>query len=219
MTLSHGHKEGAALVESCLVIALLCLILFGILQMVYVVAAQNVINYSAVATARSAAVGMNDFMLHKVSRYTTIPTAGPVRVPSGFGGVRPEGESLGAQLLNAVSPQNDPRSALGQYEAGVYQSYHLASPSVYMDMLDYDNWQREETAVSFTVAEDSKLDMLHVEVKQRVPFTLPFSRVFLGHLPTAQVERGGELGAYPAKEMSAQVTIEDHARLYMGPRE
>ena len=212
-------KQGSALVESCLVIAILCLILFGILQVVYMVAARNVINYSAVATARAASVGLNDFMLSKVSRYTTIPTAGPVKTPQGFERIRPQGEQAGSVWRNSISKKNNPMSALGQYEVGVKEAYHLAGVAEHNLILDYDNWQREDTSVMFTVEEDAKLDMLHVEVKQYVPLVMPFSKVFFGHYPTVKAERNLELGIYPAKVLSATVTIEDHAKLYLGPRE
>ena len=98
-----GHKEGSAIVESCLVMAILCLVLFGILQVSYIIAARNVVNYSAVATARAASVGLNDFMLHKVSRYICIPAAGPAETPQGFESVRPAGDSLGAKFNSSIS--------------------------------------------------------------------------------------------------------------------
>ena len=198
--------------------ALLCLILFGILQVSYVVAARNVISYSAVATARAASVGLNDFMLHKVSRYTAIPAAGPVYTPQGFSGVRPSGESGGSLLSNALSRKNNPRSSLGAYEVGVKEAYHMATVTEHHLILDYDNWQREETDISFTVEEDPKLDMLHVEVVQNIPLVLPFSRAFFSHLQTAKAERGGAVGTYPAKTIQATATIEDHARLYLRGR-
>ena len=228
MTISKIHfreraaferKRGSSLVESCLVIALLCLILFGILQVVYMVAARNVINYSAVATARSASIGMNDFMLKKISRYTTIPTAGPARTPYGLERIKPEGDSMGSQWSNAISRKRNPSSALGQYEVGVKEAYYMSSVSEHNLLLDYDNWQREETRVAFSVEEDAKLDMLHVKVEQYIPLTLPLARAFFGHYITAKAIRGTELGIYPAKLMSAEVTIEDHAKLYLGPRE
>ncbi len=200
--------------------ALLCLILFGILQVSYMVAARNVINYSAVATARAASVGMNDFMLHKVSRYACIPAAGPVETPQGFTGERPEGDSAGSVFQNAVSRKNNPRSALGAYEVGVKESYHLSGPANHELILDYDNWQRDDTDVHFSVEVDSKLDMLHVSVEQFVPLTLPFSDLFFSHLQTVRAERGrGDVATYPAKWMEAKTTIEDHSKLYMGERE
>ncbi len=219
MDFPFGQKQGSAMVESCIVMALLCLILFGILQVSYVVSARNVIRYSAVATARAAAVGLNDFMLYKVSHYTAIPAAGPVRTPSGFGRERPEGESAGALWGNAISRKNTPRSQLGEYEVAVREAYHLAEVAEHNLILDYDNWQREETDVKFSVEEDNKLDMLHVEVKQNVPLVLPFARVFFSHLKTAKAERGENVGTYPAKLIQAKVTIEDHSKLYLGGRD
>ncbi len=200
-------------------IALLCLILFGILQVVYLVAARNIINYSAVATARSASIGMNDFMLFKVSRYTTIATAGPARTPYGLERLQPEGDDMGSQWSNAISRKRNPSSALGQYEVGVYESYHQSGVAAHNLILDYDNWQRNETRVEFSVEEDAKLDMIHVRVEQYIPLTLPLARVFFGHYSTAKAIRGLELGVYPAKLMSAEVTMEDHAKLYLGSRE
>ena len=219
MVFSFGQKQGSALVESCLVMALLCLILFGILQVSYLVAARNVVNYSAVATARAAAVGMNDFMLYKVSHYTCIPAAGPIKTPNGFGRERPGGESAGALWANAISRKNTPRSHVGQYEVGVKEAYHLSSVAGHNLILDYDNWQREETDVKVSVEEDPKLDMLHVKVEQNIPLALPFSRLFFARRNTVRAERGGDVGTYPAASMIAEVAIEDHARLYLGNRD
>lgn len=200
--------------------ALLCLILFGILQVSYLVSARNVINYSAVATARAASVGLNDFMLHKVSRYASIPAAGPVETPQGFGRLRPAGESSGALFNNAISRKSNPRSELGTYEVAVNEAYHLAGVSGYNLILDYDNWQREDTDVHGSVAVDPKLDMLHVQVEQNIPLSLPFSGLFFSHLQTVRAERGrGIVSTYPAKWMEANTVIEDHSKLYMGERE
>ena len=219
MKLSFGQKQGSAIVESCLVMALLCLILFGILQVSYLVAARNVVNYSAVATARAASVGLNDFMLLKVSHYAAIPAAGPIYTPQGFSGVRPEGESAGSLFSNALSRKKNPRSTIGQYEVANAQAYHLSSTAEYKTILDYDNWQRDETDIHVTVEEGDKLDLLHVAVEQNVPLVLPFSRAFFSHLNTVKAERNGENGTYPAKLIRAEATIEDHSKLYLGDRD
>jgi hypothetical protein len=196
--------------------ALLCLVLFGLLQVSYIVASRNVINYTAVATARAAAVGLNDFMLHKVSHYASIPTAGPNTTPGNFGGGnRPGGDSVGAVWDNAISRSNTPRSVLGEYEVGVKEAYHLASVSAFDLILDYDNWQHEETDIYVDVQEDPKLDMLHVTVEQTIPLVFPFSRVFFSHLEPVEAVRGDDTGKYPGKTIEAGVTIEDHAKLYL----
>ncbi len=73
--------EGAALIESCIVIILLCLILFGILQISLVTAAYDVNLYAASCAARSAAVGYRDErqedMANKVFNVAALPTLGP----------------------------------------------------------------------------------------------------------------------------------------------
>lgn len=202
------------MVESCLVMALLCLILFGILQVVYVVAARNVINYSAVATARAASVGMNDFMLTKVKRYTTIPTAGPVITPSGFEKVRPEGEFAGDMLMNSMSRKKRIRSPLGDYEVGIKEAYHLAGVASHSQLLDYENWQHEESRVQGSYIRDGD-GLISLTVEQYVPLSLPFARLFFPRVKEVKAIRDGDLYFYPAADISATVVIEDHAELYL----
>ena len=214
MRIPNSRKQGSALVESCLVMALLCLILFGILQVVQVVAARNVINYSAVATARAATVGLNDFMLFKVSRYATIPTAGPAVTPPGFERVRPEGESAGSLFMNSFSRQNATRSPLGTYEIGVKKSYHMAGLASHDLILDYENWQHEESKVQGSYFRDGD-GLIHLTIEQYVPLSLPFSKLFFPRAKEVKAKRDGDLYFYPAADISASVVIEDHAALYL----
>lgn len=216
MVFPFGQKQGAAMVESCVVMVLLCLVLFGILQVSYVVAARNVINYSAIATARAASVGLNDFMLHKVSRYAGIPSAGPVRTPSGFGPAKPGGKSVGAMWDNAIARDSEPRSELGSYEVAVKEAYHMAGPEGFREILDYENWQRDETGPR--VGYDRDYDgnnVIRLEVEQTVPLVLPFSRVVFGHLDPVDATRGDHVGTYPGKRIAATAFIEDHSKLYL----
>ena len=214
MKFSCGSKQGSSLVESCLVMALLCLILFGILQVVYVVAARNVINYSAVATARSASVGMNDFMLTKVSRYATIATAGPAITPSGYEAIRPEGETAGSLFSNSISRKNTPQSPLGTYEVGVKEAYHLAGRGSHNLILDYENWHHEESMVQGHYERDGD-NLLTLTVEQYVPLSLPFAKLFFPRAKEVTAMRDGERLYYPAADIRATVVIEDHAALYM----
>jgi hypothetical protein len=216
-----GQKQGSAIVESCLVMALLCLILFGILQASYIVAARNVVNYSAVATARAASVGLNDFMLYKVSHYAAIPAAGPIYTPDGFEDQRPEGKTVGSLFSNAISRKNNPRSSIGEYEVAVKEAYHLANVVSYNLILDYDNWQREETDIRITEVEGEydNIDVIHLKLEQNVPLALPFSKAFFSHLETVRAERDEDVSRYPAKLIEAEAFIEDHSKLYLGDRE
>jgi hypothetical protein len=208
-----GHKQGAAMVESCLVIALLCLILFGILQVSHVVASRNVLNYTAIATARAAAVGLNDFMLHKVSHYTSIPVAGPIKTPNNFRAERPRGRNMGAQWDASIARRNVPASELGRYEVAVKEAYHMAPPELFREILDYDNWQNPETDIHVSHSRDDEI--ITLSITNAVPMTYPFSRVFFGHLDPVKVTRGEKQIEAPAKHIVVTTTIEDHAEHYL----
>ena len=203
------------MVESCIVMALLCLILFGFLQVSYIVAARNVLNYSAVATARARSVGLNEFMLMKVSHYASIPTAGPMTVPAGnYGTDRPEGLTVGARISTAISRENKPISAQGDYVVAVKEAYHLASTTRFGQILDYANWTDGSTDVFVTHDADND-DVLTLEVEQTLPLVMPFSRVFFPHLDLVTATRDDREEQYPGKTIRATAYIEDHSALYL----
>lgn len=77
------NRQGSTIVESCIVMILLCLILFGILQVSMVTAAHDVFLYSASAGARCATVGYNDGMIEKTVRIAALPTLGPRKISTG----------------------------------------------------------------------------------------------------------------------------------------
>lgn len=209
------HKQGSSLVESCIVMALLCLILFGFLQVSYILAARNVLNYSAVATARARSVGLNDFMLMKVSRYAGIPTAGPITVPAGnFGTDRPEGLTVGARISTAISRERAPVSAQADYVVAVREAYHLAKTTQFEQILDYANWTGGSTDVFVTYEADND-DVLTVQVEQTVPLVMPFSRVFFPGLDLVTATRDDREEQYPGKTIRATAYIEDHSALYL----
>ena len=202
------------MVESCVVIALLCLILFGILQVSYVVAARNVLNYSAIAAVRAASVGLNEFMLHKVARYAGIPAAGPVGTPSEFGREKLRGNSVGAMWDNAIARDQSPKSALGTYEIAVKEAYHMAPPRAFQLILDYENWRLDETRIHIE-HEIGPDNLITLELEQTVPLVLPFSHVFFGHLDPVDAKRGAHVGTYPGKRITATAVVEDHSRHYL----
>ena len=209
------HRQGSALVESCIVMALLCLILFGFLQTSFIVAARNVLNHAAVATARARSVGLNDFMLLKVSRYASIPTAGPLTAPAGdYGTDRPEGLTVGARLSNAMSRDHAVISVQGEYVVSVKEAYHLAATTQFEQILDYANWTDGLTDVFVTYEADTD-DVLTVQVEQTLPLVMPFSRVFFPHLDLVTATRDDREEQYPGKTIRATAYIEDHSALYL----
>jgi len=77
---SNRSKEGASIVESCIVMILLCLVLFGILQVSILTAAHDVLLYAASSGARCATIGYNDEMVKKTIRVAALPSMGPKKV-------------------------------------------------------------------------------------------------------------------------------------------
>src|SRR5690606_30398007 len=75
------NKAGQALLESFAVIMLLCLILFGMVQLVMMINATEIIQFSADSAVRSRAVGLNDFMALKSSVIASSPNAGERTAP------------------------------------------------------------------------------------------------------------------------------------------
>lgn len=170
-------RSGQALVESCLVVALIALILFGLLEISRLFMAREVLNYSATAGARAHAVGFNDFMVHKVARVAAIPTSGHMLSPgnAGTGAAGGFWRTLNpgrlwdlALTANPVSQQYETieRSRiplyLGTDEWGQMQA-----------TLDYEHW--EDLDIGST---QSGLDAVNTSVRQDVELTFPFHRAF-----------------------------------------
>jgi len=80
------HAEGQALIESCIVIGLICLLLMGLFQLAQLFMAQEILDYAAGRGARAKAVGFNDFMVSKTVRIGAIPNAGRMTFPERTGG-------------------------------------------------------------------------------------------------------------------------------------
>ncbi len=222
------------MVESCLVLGMLCLILFGILQVSYLVAARDVVTYSAMAAGRSAQVGFNDTMVERVVRVVGIPAAGPIITPrQGSGSGRPL-DSGGTEWDRAVA--RSPGSWQYWDERALIPLYLGAAENDNPDaILDYDNWQEMETRIGADAVSDAEAtdELLEIGVRQGVPLVLPFSGFFgrlLPGLDRIQVYRSDTRGLaenawdsaerpgrfeVPAMPMEESVRLENHAAYYM----
>lgn len=79
---SRRSCSGQSLIESCLVLAVICLAFFGILEIALMYAAQDVLDYAAARGARAKTVGFNRFMVYKTIRVGAIPNAGRLLTPA-----------------------------------------------------------------------------------------------------------------------------------------
>lgn len=69
------------MIESLIVMLLLCLIFFGLLQAVHIAVTQMVTDYSAACTVRSSVVGFTDRLLVRSARIASIASSGKLIYP------------------------------------------------------------------------------------------------------------------------------------------
>lgn len=231
------RKSGAALIESCVVLMILCLILFGVLQVSYLVGARDVLAYTSMASARSAQVGLNDFMLEKTARVMSIPTAGPILNPSVRGMGVPDGLTAGQRWDNASAFGRGVSGYQYRLERGRIPHYLGAEYASWLPgILDYDNWQTSVTTVQVTPVELSQTgsDILDVGVAQQVPMVMPFARFYALLVPSVEIipvfrsdKRGLAENGYganiesgtfsvPSIRMATSLEVENHAAYYLG---
>lgn len=84
--MQNQWQSGQALIESCLVVALICLILAGLFQLSQLYSAKEITSYACARGARAKTVGFNDFMVRKAVLTGTIPNAGKITFPEAQGG-------------------------------------------------------------------------------------------------------------------------------------
>lgn len=146
------HAEGQALIESCIVIGLICLLLMGLFQLAQLFVSREILDYAAGRGARAKAVGFNDFMVSKTVRIGTIANAGTLTAPERAGGGPWE------QWSSIESPRIP---------------HYLQANSGELDaILNYAQW---ESIWWSCPAPDAAI--LHFEVHQDVPLMF-FSNVF-----------------------------------------
>lgn len=79
----HGSTDraGQSLIESCVVIGIICLLLMSLFQLSQLFMAREIMYYAAGRGARAKTVGFNEFMIFKTVRVGTIANAGPLTSP------------------------------------------------------------------------------------------------------------------------------------------
>jgi hypothetical protein len=212
------RKAGAAMVESCLAVIMLCLILFGILQVSYLIMARDVITFSAFASARALTVGMKEDFIERVARTASIPTAGPIITPSSlvdFAGLADDTQGAMWDRALGEGPQSDQfwvEHYLIPFYLGANDDANLNG------ILNYLNWRNSDTKVSVESSEPGD-DEAEVTVKQYVPLAFPFARVFFRE-NMGQIIRRNEAGGYEYREVplyliEQTVKLENHSALYL----
>ncbi|MEI7881232.1 MAG: TadE family protein [bacterium] len=148
------RKSGQALIESCLVIAMVCLIFFGVFQISQLFAAQEVLDYAAGRGARAITVGFNRFMVEKTVRVGAIANAGRMTHPLYQGGPAAEHALEAARIPLYLGAENQ-----GQLGA----------------ILDYDHWDTIRQGLAASMNDGT----FRFNVSQEMPLTNnPFVKAF-----------------------------------------
>lgn len=152
-------RSGQGLIESCLVLALVCLVFFAVFQISQLFAAQEVLDYAAGRGARARTVGMNQFMVYKTIRVGAIPNAGLLVYPTHQGGPAQQRQLEAARIPLYLGRENE-----GQLNA----------------TLDYASWDSirggisGRGGVSRSLGDGTRLET----VTQEYPLLYPFHRAF-----------------------------------------
>ena len=147
------RAQGQAMVESCMVLAVLCLLLLGLFQISRLFVAEDVLQYAAARGARARAVGFNDFMVYKTMRVATIVNAGTMLEPM---------EHAGPAAQRALE-----RGRIPLYMGARW--YHEL-PSI----LNYDDWN----TITYSLIEGGDPSFVFCRVSQRFPLRTALHRLF-----------------------------------------
>lgn len=195
-----GDRQGQSLIESCIVIGLMCLLFLGLFQVCQLVAAREFLCYAAARGVRARTVGFNDFMTWKTSRVGLIPNAGKMTTP------QVNRNAANWSVANSPAMWNAWWKFLSETPASAQVKVELQRIPLYLgaesyDRLDailaYDDW---DTADIPTPVEDSSLQTVSLEIEQEYPLRVPMHRAFY---------------AADTVTLKAKAEIENHYPLYM----
>ena len=185
-------QRGSSIVEGVIAILLICLILFGLLQVFLIYTAQEFTDYASFRTARSISVGFNDTLAKVEARTRAIPVSGTVLTPSEL-----KTSSYKEFFTSSSYKQGD----------GVYDYYYRLRRAIrnYMEgyrYLECEYWMGDN---SYETKLEAKLirqnNRVTSEVKfENYPLRLPFAQAFVS-------ER--------IQDISATVDLKNHSSLYL----
>lgn len=177
--------SGQALLESFIVIFILCVFLFGLLQAAIAFSGREILHHAAARAARARAVGFNDWMAYKAVRVASIPNSGAMIVPdftplgtSPLSGASRPGEVIDLALASDAGVSQ--RAVLERVRIPAYLASENHGRADYI--LNYEEWERGSfshsersasvlgQALTYEVTQDFPLKMPLVE------FILPFTR-------------------------------------------
>lgn len=198
-----ARRRGQSLIESCIVMGIMCFVFLGVFQLSQLFAAKEFLSYAAARGVRAKAVGFNHFMVWKTMRVGVIPNAGVMTSPGFQPPVPAWGTGTPAQLWNAwhTALSQTPSSAQGAVEQSRIPLYLGAEWNGQLQpILDYEDWD----TVSIPDPVEDLSGMVSVKVSQDYPLRVPMHTAFY---------------AGDSIEMSGEAGMENHHALYLSDSE
>ncbi|MFO7535410.1 MAG: pilus assembly protein [Kiritimatiellia bacterium] len=191
-------KAGQTLIETCIIMMLMCLIFFGLLQLSQLSASKEILDYAASCGVRAQTVGFNEFMVRKVIRVAAIPNAGRI--------VEPVADPAPAPAPLTGSPGTAWDYALRAQPVSPQYAVERARIPLYLGgenlgrldgILDYENWD----SISLPSIGYSGNAGIAIEIDQDVPLWTPLHQLFF------------DGDTFP---LGGDAILENHYPLYLG---
>jgi hypothetical protein len=201
-------RAGQSLIETCLVLGMICLIFMGLLQIADLFAAKEVLNHAAARGVRAKTVGFNWWMVEKSIRVASIPNAGKLTEPA-FENVDPQLR----QMLDNQKPGDIWTDALRATPSSLQYSLERARIPFYLGaendarahhILDYQGWDdiRSDHGTLMPPPEGAEAvtPFVNVRVGQDYRLWVPMHRAFI---------------AADSIDISSENSMECHYDLYL----
>ena len=188
-------RSGQAFLETFLTLLLLCVLLFGFLQIALAFGEREFLHHAAARAARARAVGFNPWMAEKAARVAAIPVSGRLLA-----------DEVGRPAPSAAD--GDAAADAAAFERARIPAYLAAENRARAGwILDYEEW--EKGALSFREAGSALSGAARTyAVRHEAPLWMPFARTVV---PWAPPDEEG----IPRVEMEAEATAAHHAALYL----
>ena len=206
-------RSGQAMLESLIVILVVCFLLFSLLELARAFAGREVLRHASARAARARTVGFNERMCTKVMRVAAIPAAGKMLEPS-------YADFTDQELRDAVASKKagalwdwsltaNPRSDRGETEAARIPDYLASDHDERASyILDYEGWD-DLRATGLGGDASGASDTLEVDVRQKLPLGIAVKALcdWVG-IFSPSFERGYML-------LGGENEIENHYSLYL----
>ncbi len=202
------------MIESVVVMMVICLLFFGLFQLAHAFANREILRHAAARAARARSVGFNGWMVTKVMRVATIPNAGRMTEPQidfPDPALRQAIATLSPGTLWDWSLSATPPSARAHFERARVPDYLASENHARADfILDYERWDDIHGAGLGGGGLPGAVSQVHeVRLRQQYPLSIMVRMLFdwVGALTPSLAD--GNLN------LRGEYEIESHYPLYL----